>query len=198
MRRGSIDGLGRGADEVGFGCCEPQRLGAARETTASRLHAWLGIALGATLNIPEKQNGFPNQIALASARAADWQMADVAPSTPLDQRRELAAPPTSATLPSSGEAERYFREEAHQARAAAVRQRRLEFDEQEKASAAARGRAGANKAPRRAAPAAAPKPSARVNPPPAAPATSPPPRARKPARAPAGHAAPSRRRPQTA
>jgi hypothetical protein len=35
-----------GADEVGFGCCEPQRLGAARETTASRRHAWLGIALG--------------------------------------------------------------------------------------------------------------------------------------------------------
>ena len=61
MRRGSIDGLGRGADEVGFGCCEPQRLGAARETTASRRDAWLGIALGATLNIPEKQNGFPNQ-----------------------------------------------------------------------------------------------------------------------------------------
>ena len=126
---------------------------------------------------------------LAAARPADWQMAEVALSTPTGPRRELAARPTSATLPSSGEAERYFRGEAHQARAAAVRQRRLEFDEQEKASAAARGRAGANKAPR-AAPAAAPKPSARANPPPAASATSPPARARKPARAPERRAAP--------
>ena len=84
-------------------------------------------------------------------------MAEVPPSTPLGQGRELAAPPTSATLPNTEEADKYFQGEAHQARAADVRQRRLEFDEQEKASAAARGRAGANKAPR-AAPAAAPKP----------------------------------------
>ena len=49
-----------GADEVGFGCCEPQRLGAARETTASRRHAWLGIALGATLNpVKKTQNTDP-------------------------------------------------------------------------------------------------------------------------------------------
>ena len=96
-----------GADEVGFGCCEPQRLGAARETTASRRHAWLGIALGVTLNIPEKQNGFPNQI--LPRRARQTQMAEVPPSTPLGKGRELAAPPTSATLPNTEEADKYFR-----------------------------------------------------------------------------------------
>ena len=76
-----------GADEVGFGCCEPQRLGAARETTASRRHAWLGIALGVTLNIPEKQNGFPNKF--LSRRARQTQMAEVPPSTPLGKGREF-------------------------------------------------------------------------------------------------------------